>query len=126
MDSDGMGNLYIGNTRSGGTNGIVHKFNIATQELTDLATNILKPFGICYDYLNDKVIFTRSNNSVSYLKSISPEGGDISTVFYAYGFIEGVIMHPDGHFYISSWGTIDTTWGNEPVYKSNLINQLEI
>ncbi len=122
IDTDNNGNLYIGNTRSGGSNGIVHKFNIASQELTDLVTQILKPFGVCYDNINDRVIFTHSQSSVSYLKSISPEGGDITTVFYANGYLEGVIMHPDGHFYISSWGTLDGVWGNEPVYKSNLIN----
>ncbi|MCD4682050.1 MAG: T9SS type A sorting domain-containing protein [Bacteroidales bacterium] len=122
IDTDGNGNLFIGNTRSGGSNGIVHKFNIASQELTDLATQILKPFGVCYDNINDRVIFTHSQSSVSYLKSISPEGGDITTVFYVEGYLEGVIMHPDGHFYISSWGTLDGIWGNEPVYKSNLVN----
>ncbi len=122
MDTDNNGNLYIGNTRNGGPDGIVHKFNIASEELTDLATQILKPFGVCYDYLNDKVIFTHSNSTISYLKSISPGGGNVTTVFYIEGFLEGVIMHPDGHFYISSWGTIDQEWGNEPVYKSNLIN----
>jgi len=122
MDTDNNGNLYIGNTRNGGSDGIVHKFNIASQELTDLATQILKPFGVCYDEIDERVIFTQSQASISYLKAISPEGGNVTTVFYIQGFLEGVFMHPDGHFYISSWGTNDQAWGNEPVYKSNLIN----
>jgi len=122
LDTDNNGNLYIGNTRNGGSDGIVHKFNIASEELTDLATQILKPFGVCYDGVNERVIFTQSQASISYLKAISPEGGNVTTVFYIQGFLEGVIMHPDGDFYISSWGTNDQAWGNEPVYKSNLIN----
>lgn len=125
MDTDNSGNLYIGNTRNGGY-GIVHKFNIASQELTDLVPQVIKPFGVCYDYLNDQVIFTHSGLTISYLKSVSPEGGDVSTVLFTEGYIEGVTMDNDGHFYFSSWGTPnmngDSLWGDEPVYKTNLIN----
>jgi len=49
MDADWSGNIYIGNSRNGGNDGIVHKFNIETQQLTDLVTGITKPFGVCYE-----------------------------------------------------------------------------
>jgi sugar lactone lactonase YvrE len=119
IDTDHKGNLYIGNTRNGGNDGIVHKFNIATQQLTSLVTGITKPFGVCYDYYSDRVLFTNSSGSISYIKSVSPEGGQVTSVFYKQGYLEAIIMHPNADFYLSSWGTADGAWGNEPVYKTH-------
>jgi len=119
IDTDNQGNLFIGNTREGGTDGIVHKFNIASQQLSDIATGITKPFGVCYDHLNDRVLFVQSSGTLSFVKSVSPDGGAVTNVFYINGYLEGIEMHPNGDFYFSSWGTLDGTWGNEPVYKAN-------
>ena len=119
MDTDYSGNIYIGNSRNGGTDGMVHKFNIATQQLTNLATGIAKPFGVCFDPYSNRILFTSSSSTISYIKSISPDGGPISTVYYTQGYLEGIIMHPNADFYLSSWGTNDLQWGNEPVIKSN-------
>jgi hypothetical protein len=118
MDTDNNGNLYIGNTRDGGNNGIVHKFNIQTQQLTDLASNITKPFGVCFDPISNRVLFTNSSSSLSFIKSISPDGGQITNVYYTNGYLEGIMMHPNGDFFLSSWGTVDAGWGNEPVIKT--------
>jgi hypothetical protein len=119
MDADYSGNLYIGNSRNGGNDGIVHKFNIVTQQLTNLATGITKPFGVCYDPYSNRVLFTNSGSTISYIKSISPEGGQITSIYYTQGYLEGIIMHPNADFYLSSWGTVDTQWGDEPVIKTN-------
>jgi hypothetical protein len=119
IDTDNQGNLFIGNTREGGTDGIVHKFNIASQQLSNIATGITKPFGICYDHLNDRVLFVQSSGTLSFVKSVNPNGGVVNNVFYINGYLEGIEIHPNGDFYLSSWGTLDGTWGNEPVYKTN-------
>lgn len=119
MDTDNNGNLFIGNSREGGANGIVHKFNIATHQLTDIATGITKPFGVCYDAMDDRVLFIHSSGTLSFVKSVSPEGGTVTNIFYINGYLEGIDMHPNGDFYLSSWGTFDGEWGNEPVYKAN-------
>lgn len=119
IDTDNQGNLFIGNSREGGTDGIVHKFNIASQQLFDIATGITKPFGVCYDHLNDRVLFVQSSGTLSFIKSVNPNGGAVTNVFYINGYLEGIDMHPNGDFYLSSWGTLDGTWGNEPVYKAN-------
>jgi|GEM_PF-2535127 hypothetical protein len=121
IDADNDGNLYIGNTREGGNNGIVHKFNIATQQLTNIATNITKPFGVCYDPVDNQVLFVQSSGTLSLVKSVSPEGGTVTNKFYINGYLEGIEMDTLGNFYFSSWGTIppaDTAWGNEPIYKA--------
>ncbi len=119
MDADYSGNIYIGNSRNGGNDGIVHKFNIASQQLTNLATGITKPFGVCFDPYSNRILYTNSSGSISYIKSISPEGGQVSSVYYTEGYLEGIVMHPNADFYLSSWGTADGEWGNEPVYKTN-------
>jgi len=120
MAADNSGNIYIGNSRNGGNDGIVHKFNIATQQLTNLATGITKPFGVCFDHYSNRILFTNSTATISYIKSISPDGGEISNVYYfTHGYLEAIIMHPDSSFYLSSWGTADGVFGNEPVVKTN-------
>ncbi len=83
-----------------------------------MVTNIENPYGICYDNINDRILFTNSSFTLSYIKSISPQGGNISTVFSHTGYLEGIIMDSSGNFYLSSWGD-DYQWGNEPVYKTN-------
>jgi sugar lactone lactonase YvrE len=119
MDADWSGNIYIGNSRNGGNDGIVHKFNIATQQLTNLVTGITKPFGVCYDPYSNRVLYTNSSATISYIRSVSPDGGAVTNVYYTEGYLEGIVMHPNADFYLSSWGTADGAWGNEPVYKTN-------
>jgi len=117
MTTDSSGYLYIGNSGNGLNNGKVHKFDIQNQSLTDLVTQTTRPFGVSYDHYNNRIIFVESGPNISFLKSISPEGGDITNVFYMNRRIEGVIMAPDGDFYITSWGN-DDNFGDESVYKA--------
>jgi hypothetical protein len=119
MDTDHKGNIYIGNSREGQANGIVLKYNITNQQLTNIATGITKPFGVCYDFINDRVLFVQSTGTLSFVKSVSPNGGTVTNVFYINGYLEGLFMHPNGDIYLSSWGTFDGAWGNEPIYKAN-------
>jgi len=117
MTTDSSGYLYIGNSGTGDNDGKVHKFNIQTQSLTDLVTQTTRPYGVSYDHVNNRIIFVESGPLISFLKSVSPEGGEVTKVFYMNRRIEGVIMAPDGDFYISSWGS-DSIFGNDTVYKA--------
>ncbi|MBC8490774.1 MAG: T9SS type A sorting domain-containing protein [Bacteroidetes bacterium] len=114
MTTDNNGNLYIGDSEKMK----IYKYNLQTGLVTDFVTNITNPFGVFYDYISDRILFTNSSFTNSYIKSKSPQGGEITTVFYHNGYLEGITMDDEGNFYLSSWGN-DYQWGNEPVYKTN-------
>jgi sugar lactone lactonase YvrE len=118
MTSDSSGNIYMANSGTGNEDGKVQKYNIATQTLTDLVTQTFRPNGVCYDYIDDRIIFMESTPGISFLKSISPEGGEVTKIFYMNQRINSVIMHDNGEFYLASWGPNDI-WGDESVYKAN-------
>ena len=114
MTTDNNGNLYIGDSEKMK----IYKYNLQTGLVTDFVTDITKPFGVFYDYISDRILFTNSSFTNSYIKSKSPQGGEITTVFYHNGYLEGITMDDEGNFYLSSGGN-DYQWGNEPVYKTN-------
>ena len=118
MTSDSTGNIYMANSGTGNEDGKVQKFNIESQTLTDLVTQTFRPNGVCYDYIDGRIIFIESTPGLSFLKSISPEGGEVTKIFYMNQRINSVIMHDNGEFYLASWGTNDI-WGDESVYKAN-------
>ena len=114
MTTDNNGNIYIGDSDKNK----IYKYDINNDTVTEFIADIENPYGICYDNINDRILFTSGSFSISYVKSISPQGGNISTVFSHTGYLEGIIMDNSGNFYLSSWGD-DYQWGNEPVYKTN-------
>lgn len=119
MTTDNNGNLFICDSEEL----VIYKFEIASETLSVFVEGINKPLGICYDNIDNRIIFTESKSSVSYLKSVSPDGGVVSNVFYHLGWIEGVVMAPDGNFYYSSWTGNGSAWGTELVYKmSHIMN----
>jgi hypothetical protein len=115
MTSDSSGNIYIGDSGTGLSDGKVRKFNMQSQSFSDLVTETTRPYGVCYDHINDRIIFIESSPSLSFLKSISPDGGEVTKVFYMNQRINGVIMRPNGTFFMTSWGT-DNYFGDESVY----------
>ena len=115
MDTDGNGFLYIGDTEKQK----IYKFNLESYEVSDFLTNLNKPFGVFYDYISDRIIYTSSSSSISYLRAVNTDGTGDEAIFYTTGYLEGIEMAENGDFYISSWGTPDGAWGNEPVYKSS-------
>jgi hypothetical protein len=119
MTTDNNGYLYIGNSANGLNNGKVHKFDIANQILTELVFPTPRPFGITYDFINDQLVFVESGPSISFLKTVSTEGGTVNKVFYMNRRMNGVIMKENGDFFISSWGE-DNNFGDESVYKVNI------
>ncbi|MBN3034983.1 MAG: T9SS type A sorting domain-containing protein [Bacteroidales bacterium] len=124
VDSDGIyldlmtagnnGNLYFGDSEKER----IFKYNPSGSQLTELVTGVENPFGICYDYIHDRVVFTHSTFTMSWLKSVSPDGSNLTTLMSYQGYLEGIIMDEKGDFYYSSWGN-DYQWDNEPVYKNN-------
>jgi sugar lactone lactonase YvrE len=113
MTTDNSGNLFICDSEEL----VIYKYEIASGTLSVFVEGINKPLGICYDDIDNRIIFTESKASVSYLKSISPEGGAVSNIFYFLGWIEGVVMDADGDYYFSSWTGNGSSWGTEPVFK---------
>ena len=116
VTTDNKGNLFITDSE----NLKIYKYDIQSQTFVDFITNINKPFGICYNEIDDQIMFTISKSYISYVASVPPEGGDFSLEFYHSGWLEGLIMNPNGDYYLSSWsGSNDTLWGFEPVYKAS-------
>ena len=115
VTTDNKGNLYITDSE----NLKIYKYNIQSQNFVDFVTNIDKPIGICYNGIDDQIMFTISKSNISYVASISPDGGDFTTMFYHLGWLEGVIMLPNGDYYLSSWTGNGGNWGSEPVYKAS-------
>ncbi len=115
VTTDNKGYLYITDSE----NLKIYKYNIQTQTFVDFVTNISKPIGICYNWIDDQIMFTISKSNISYVASIPPEGGDFLTEFYHLGWIEGLIMIPTGDYYLSSWTGNGGDWGTEPVYKAS-------
>jgi hypothetical protein len=118
MTADSSGNIYMGDSGNGNNDGKVRKFNIQTQTFSDLVSQTTRPYGVSYDYNNARIIFVESGPAISFLKSISPEGGEIDNVYYLNQRINGLIMHPNGDFFITSWGS-DNYWGDEAVFLTN-------
>ncbi|OQX77330.1 MAG: hypothetical protein B6D61_07395 [Bacteroidetes bacterium 4484_249] len=114
MTTDNNGNFYIGDSEKNK----IYKYNIDNDTVTDFVTDVNNPYGVYYDEINDRILFTNSSFSLSFIKSINPDGGEISTLFYNSGYLEGIILDNSGNHYLSSWGG-DYVWGNEPVYKTN-------
>ena len=114
MDTDGNGFLYIGDTEKQK----IYKVNLETSEISDFLTGLNNPYGVFYDYISDRIIYTSSSSSISYLRAINTDGTNDEAIFYTYGHLEGIEMSENGDFFISSWGIPDG-WGNEPVYKSS-------
>ena len=108
------GNIYITDDKQSK----IYKYNIQQNLVSDFITDLnTPPFGICYDYYNDRLLFTENGpdwSNLSYLKSIHPSGGDITSPYEAENYIKGVIMHPNADFYYTIWQAQDPLiWGDE-------------
>ncbi|MEZ5198301.1 MAG: T9SS type A sorting domain-containing protein [Bacteroidales bacterium] len=97
----------------------IYKYNLQTNSVSTLASNINKPLGICYNHIDDKVMFTKSTASISYIMSVNTNGTQLKTEGYILGWLEGLTMANDGNYYLSSWKTAGPNWGNEPVFMFN-------
>ncbi|NOX46856.1 MAG: T9SS type A sorting domain-containing protein [Chlorobi bacterium] len=115
VTTDNKGNLYITDSE----NLKIYKYNIQSQTFEDFVTNINKPIGICYNEIDDQIMFTISKSNISYVAAISPEGGNFTTMFYHTGWLEGIVMNSNGDYYLSSWTGSGGNWGSEPVYKAS-------
>ena len=113
LTTDNKGHLYITDSE----NHKIYKYNIELQTFIDFVIDIDRPIGICYNYIDDLVMFTISSSSISYIASIPVEGGDYQIEASHDGWLEGLIMASDGDYFASSWSSNGPTWGNEPVFK---------
>lgn len=112
MDTDGS-NLYFGDEEQNQ----IYKYNIPDDNLVSII-NVTHPYGVCFDHINNRLIFTESNYTQSFLKSANPDGSGVQSLMAFEGFLEGIVMDHKGRFYYSSWGN-DAQWGNESVYTNN-------
>ena len=114
VSTDNKGFLYITDSE----NQKIYKYNIQSQTFEDFVTNVSKPIGICYNDIDDRIVFTISSQNISYIATISPDSANNYTKeFYVTQWMEGLVMDADGEYYFSSWTGSGTTWGFEPVYK---------
>ncbi len=115
MTYDNNGHIFINDSEKYK----IYKYTLAENAVADFVTGLNSPpFGVCYDHINNRILFTSNGYQVSYLKAISPEGGNITTVYSTAAYLKGVIMHPYGDFFLSLWDS-GGGWGNEPVKKAN-------
>ncbi len=115
MTYDNNGHIFINDSEKYK----IYKYTIAMNSVTDFVTGLNSPpFGVCYDSIDNRILFTSNGNSISYLKSISPDGGAITSVYYTPAYLKGVIMNTNGDFYLSIWDS-GGGWGNEPVKKAS-------
>jgi len=105
------GNLYITDDQQSK----IYKYNIQSNTVSDFLTDLNSPFGVCYDDYNDRLIFTENGIGLSYLKSVHPLGGEVTTPYYTDAYIKGVVRHPNANFYYSTWDVNSTQWGDEEV-----------
>jgi len=115
MDKANNNLLYITDSQKNS----IYQYSFQDNTVTTFLTNLSSPFGICYDYYNDRLLFTANGTGLSYLKSVSPEGGEVTTPFYTDAYIKGVVMHPSADFYYTTWDVNSTQWGDEIVGKVN-------
>lgn len=113
MTTDNNGNIFICDSEQLK----IYKYNILTQQVGTFLEVGSKPLGICYNYIDDRLVFTESKSGTSYLKSVSPEGGEVTHQFDRPGWIEGITMDDAGNFYITSWSGASSSHGDEPVVK---------
>ncbi len=114
VTTDNKGYLYITDSE----NRKIYKYNIQSQVFEDFVTNVDKPIGICYNHIDDQIVFTISSGNISYIATISPDSANNYTKdFYITRWMEGLVMDADGEYYFSSWTGSGSTWGFEPVYK---------
>jgi sugar lactone lactonase YvrE len=111
---DFHGMLYITDEE----NNKLYRYNIAQGTADTFVSDDKFIFGVCYDSINDRILYTSSSFYWSDIKSIPRTGGTVNTLFSRLGYIEGMIMDEQGNFYYSSWGG-DYEWGNEPVFKNS-------
>lgn len=109
------GFLYISDYQ----NNIIYKYHLQNKTVTNFLTDLSTPFGICYDIYSNRMIFTENGTGLSYLKSVHPHGGEVTTEFYTDAYIKGVVMHPNADFYYTTWDVNSTQWGDEEVRKIN-------
>lgn len=115
VEADNSGNLYIGDSEKQ----CIYKYNIATQEFFTFITGINKPFGICFDDIEDRLLYTESKSEVSRIWSISTDGGEATKLYSFDGWMEGLVMNDEGEYFFTSWKGNGVEWGNEQVYKLN-------
>lgn len=106
ISDSGLGKIYAYNLLSGAISTITEPGN----------SNYL--YSICYDEYDDRIVFTYSTYTSSFIQSVSPDGGDISSLAFYDGYLENLIMEADGDFYVSSWGQ-DEVFGNEYIFRYN-------
>jgi len=110
------GNLYITDIKQYK----IFKYNIQQDSVSDFIIGIIPPsIGICYDYYNNRLLFTQNGpngSDISYIKSIHPTGGDITNLYEVENYIKGLIMHPNADLYYTTWDAqYPPVWGDEEV-----------
>lgn len=109
--------LYISDSGLGN----IYKYDITTSELTiivDMTTNT-RILGLCYDSINERILFTQHiNPSLSFIKTVNPDGGEITTVAFYGAYLECIVMDLAGQYYVSSWGN-NSTYGDEVILRFN-------
>lgn len=112
---DDNGHIFINDSYQN----CIYKYTISTHTVETFLSPVWFPIGICYDYLEDRILFTQNSSDDSQIKSISPEGGEVTDEFWWPGYIDGLIMNGEGEYFMSSWTSNTPAWGDEPVYKLN-------
>ena len=109
------GYLYISDSQKNS----IYRYGLKNKTVENFLTDLSTPFGLCYDYYNVRLLFTENGIGLSYLRSVHPWGGEVTTPFYTDAYIKGVVMHPSANFYYSTWDVNSTQWGDEEVRKVN-------
>jgi hypothetical protein len=110
LTTDNKGFLYITDSE----NGKIYKYNIQSQTFVDFVVDIQWTIGICYNNIDDQIVFTIDNGNEGYICTTSTEGINYTMEYQFPGRINGLIMLPNGDYYFAS-----STGPNnhQPVYK---------
>jgi hypothetical protein len=110
ITTDNKGFLYFTDSE----NGKIYKYNIQSQTFVDFVIGIQWTIGICYNNIDDQIVFTTDNGNEGYICTTSTEGTSYTMEYQFPGRINGLIMLPNGDYYFAS-STGST--GHQPVYK---------
>ncbi len=118
LDTDNNGNIYISDSHTYR----IYKYNMATQSVDTIIRTRFAPFGLCFDAMEDRLLYTESGPKGSLIMSMDMETNDTTALFWWPTYIEDLIMNEEGEYFFDSWDHFpNPPDGKDHVYKLNHI-----